>query len=205
MIFKKDRDIFSKIANEILAASESVPDSIHNILIKLAEKYPGAVYWICRKFLQEYHRLYIVDSGHIGISDRFLADIMYPGDIVIYTTPEKLKTGDIIQIIFTDENDEDVSVVHGKISTFDTDGSVEVEDITSGEKYKIGKWNVLGKLVKVIPFGSPEWNEIFSNCGDNEKWLKETIEEIIKVIKKSDLRDKNKVITELESRLSKLG
>jgi hypothetical protein len=34
MIFKKERDIFSKIANEILAASESVPDSIHNILIK---------------------------------------------------------------------------------------------------------------------------------------------------------------------------
>jgi hypothetical protein len=163
------------------------------------------VYWICRKFLQEYQRFYIVDSGHIGISDRFLADIMYPGDVVIYTTPEQLKTGDVIQIIFTDEKDENVSIVHGKISTFNTYGSVEVEEITSDEKYKIGKWNILGKLVKVIPFGSPKWKEIFSNCGDNEKWFKETMEEMIKMIKKSDLKDKNKVIKELESRLSELG
>jgi len=152
MIFKKDKDIFSKITNEILAASESVSDSIFNILIKLAEKYPGAVYWICKKFLQEYQRFYIVDSGYIGISDRFLTDIMYPGDIVVYTAPEKLKTGDLIQIIFTDEKNVNVSIVHGKISTFNTDGSVEVEDITSGEKYKIGKWNILGKVIKIILF-----------------------------------------------------
>lgn len=204
MIFKKDKDIFSKIADQILAASESITDSILNTLIKLAERYPGAVYWICRKFLQEYQRFYITDSGYIGISDRFLPNIMYPGDIVVYSTPEKLKTGDIIQIIFTDEKDEKVSIVHGKISSFNTDGSVEVEDLTSGEKYIVGKWNILGKLIRTISFGTPEWKEIFFNCGDNEKWLKETIEEIVKEIKKSDLKDKNKIIKELEDRLSKL-
>ena len=107
MIFKKDKNVFSKRTSEILAASESVFDSILNVLIKLAEKYPGAVYWICRKFSQEYHKIYIADSGHIGISERFLPGIMYPGDVVIYATPKKLKTGDVIQIIFTDEKKPD--------------------------------------------------------------------------------------------------
>ena len=75
---------------------------------------------------------------------------MYPGDIVVCLTPEKLKTGDIIQIIFTDEKDEKLNIVHGKISSFNTDGSVEVEDLTSGEKYIVGKWNILGKLIRTV-------------------------------------------------------
>ena len=81
---------------------------------------------------------------------------------------------------------------------------IKVEDITTGEEYPIGKWDILGKLVKVIRFDSVEWKEMFPHCGDNRKWLKETIKDHIEIIKNSDLKDKDEIVKELENRLSKI-
>ena len=162
------------------------------------------MYWVCKKFLQEYQRFLIVDSGYIGISDRWLKDIMYPGDLLVFSLPEKTKTGDIIQIIFTDDKEEKVNITHGKVSSFNANGEISVEDIPSGEEYTLEKWNFLGKLVKVISFDSKEWKEIFPHLGVGTKWLEEVLQEIINELKESDLKEKDKIIKELENRLSNL-
>ncbi|RLI72836.1 hypothetical protein DRO97_08510 [Archaeoglobales archaeon] len=52
MIFKK-RDPFQKIADEILAASQDVTESIYVILSKIFAEYPGTVYWVCKKLIQD--------------------------------------------------------------------------------------------------------------------------------------------------------
>jgi hypothetical protein len=195
---------YEKIAQEILDRPESVPSAIHNLLLKLAETHPGAVYWIVRKFYQEYLRLYVSDTGYIGIADRYEPGVMFPGDIALYMLPESLKSGDVVQVTFTDKNDVSVYVVHGRVSDFNQDGSVKVEDIRTGEEYSVVEWNILGRLIKTVSFGSDEWEELFSVSSVPKDWIATSIEENIDSIRRSEIPEKEAVLSELKNRLAQL-
>lgn len=197
-------EAYDTIARDILGRPESVPSAIHNILLKLAETHPGAVYWITRKFSQEYLKLYVADMGYIGIADRYVPGILYPGDIAFYVLSENLSEGDIVQVIFTDKDEMRVFVVHGKVSSLQEDGSVEVEDIKSGEAYTVVPWNLLGKVARVVPFRSEEWNDLFPQTGVPEDWITTALEETIRNVQDSGMPDAEAVVNELKSRLREL-
>ncbi len=195
---------YDAIAREILDRPESVPSAIHNVLLRLAETHPGAVYWIVRKFFQEYLKLYVSDTGYIGMVDRYVPGVAYPGDMAFYTLPENLEEGDGVQVIFTEKGEMRVYIVHGTVQAFNDNGSIEVEDIRSGEVYTVVPWNLLGKLVKVVPFRSDEWNEIFPETSVPQDWVATVIEESIKNVGDSELEDADAVVDELKRRLSTL-
>jgi hypothetical protein len=197
-------EAYERLAREVLERPESIPSAIHNLLLKLAETHPGAVYWIVRKFYQEYLRLYVSDTGYIGIADRYEPDLMYPGDIVLYMVPESPQPGDVVQISFTDKDEVSVYVIHGRVIGCNEDRSIQVADTSTGEEYRIVDWNILGKLVKVIPFGSDEWQELFPVSGVPNEWLATSVEENIGSLQESDIPGKDEAIAELKSRLKNL-
>ncbi|WP_292519792.1 hypothetical protein [Methanoculleus sp.] len=197
-------EAYDRLAREVLNRPESIPSAIHNLLLKLAETHPGAVYWIVRKFYQEYLRLYVSDTGYIGIADRYEPDLMYPGDIVLYMVPESPQPGDVVQISFTDKNEVSVYVIHGRIMKCNEDRSFQVADTSTGEDYKVVDWNILGKLVQVIPFGTDEWQELFGASGVPKEWIATSVEENINSIQKTDVPGKDEAIAELKSRLANL-
>ena len=197
-------EAYERLAREVLDRPESIPSAIHNLLLKLAETHPGAVYWIIRKFYQEYLRLYVSDTGYIGIADRYEPDLMYPGDIVLYMVPESPQPGDVVQISFTDKDEVSVYVIHGRVIQCNDDRSIQVADTSTGEDYKVVDWNILGKLVKVIPFGSAEWQELFPASSIPNEWLTTSIEENIRSVQDSDVAGKDKAIAELKRRLEVL-
>lgn len=197
-------EAYENLAREILNRPESIPSAIHNLLLKLAETHPGAVYWIVRKFYQEYLRLYVSDTGYIGIADRYEPDLMHPGDIVLYMVPESPKEGDVVQISFTDKDEVSVYVIHARVIGCNEDRTIQVADTSTGEEYKVVDWNILGKLVKVIPFGTDEWQELFTASGVPKDWLATSIEENIGSLQESDVPGRDDAIADLKSRLAKL-
>ena len=197
-------EAYERLAREVLDRPESIPSAIHNLLLKLSETHPGAVYWIIRKFYQEYLRLYVADTGYIGVVDRYEPDLMYPGDIALYMVPESPQEGDVVQITFTDKSEVSIYVIHGRVVRCNEDRSIEIEDTSTGERYQVVEWNILGKLVKVIPFGSEEWEELFSASSVPREWVTTSVEENIRSIQESDIPGKDAVIAELKSRLAKM-
>jgi hypothetical protein len=197
-------EAYEKLAREVLNRPESIPSAIHNLLLKLAETHPGAVYWIVRKFYQEYLRLYVSDTGYIGIVDRYEPDLMYPGDIALYMVPESPQEGDVVQISFTDKDEVSVYVIHARVVRCNEDRSIQVADTSTGEEYKVVDWNILGKLVKVIPFGSDEWQELFSASGVPKDWVATSVEENIRTVQESEVPGKDEALAELKRRLEQL-
>ncbi len=197
-------EAYENLARQVLERPESIPSAIHNLLLKLSETHPGAVYWIVRKFYQEYLRLYVSDTGYIGIADRYEPDLMYPGDIILYMVPESPQPGDVVQISFTDKGEVSVYVIHGRVIRCNDDRSVQVADTSTGEEYRVVDWNILGKLVRVIPLGSSDWQELFAASGVPKEWVATSVEENIRSIQDSDVAGKDEAITELKRRLKGL-
>ncbi|KDE56401.1 hypothetical protein [Methanoculleus sp. MH98A] len=197
-------EAYENLARQVLDRPESIPSAIHNLLLKLAETHPGAVYWIVRKFYQEYLRLYVSDTGYIGIADRYEPKLMYPGDIVLYVVPESPQPDDIVQVTFTDKDEVSVYVIHARVMRCNDDRSIQVADTGTGEEYRVVDWNILGKLVRVIPFGSNEWQELFAASGVPKEWVVTSVEENIRSVQESEVSGKDKAIAELKRRLDDL-
>ncbi|ABN56736.1 MAG: hypothetical protein KO254_05135 [Methanoculleus marisnigri] len=197
-------EAYENLARQVLDRPESIPSAIHNLLLKLAETHPGAVYWIVRKFYQEYLRLYVSDTGYIGIADRYEPDLMYPGDIALYVVPESPQPDDVVQVTFTDKDEVSVYVIHARVIRCNDDRSVQVADTGTGEEYRVVDWNILGKLVRVIPFGSNEWQELFAASGVPKEWVATSVEENIRSVQESEVSGKDEAIAELKRRLGDL-
>ena len=58
--------------------------------------------------------------------------------------------------------------------------------------------------MKVIPFGSDEWQELFPVSGVPNEWLATSVEENIGSLQESDIPGKDEAIAELKSRLKNL-
>jgi hypothetical protein len=201
MLTKKDR--IAAIADEILSVEKNPGATLAEILKRMSASERSQVYWTCKKFLQEEYGLLIADSGHVGISDRYIPNLMFPGDIIVYAVVDMLKTGDFIQILqMTDV--KDISVEHAVVTKVSIiDGAVTVEDPLSGSTYTVGKQNVIGKVVKVVTAFSEEWQNTFYEFKDR-KWLTKTLKKSLELHKAARYSNQRQIVGELERRISKL-
>jgi hypothetical protein len=201
MLTKKDR--IAAIADEILSVEKNPGATLAEILKRMSASERSQVYWTCKKFLQEEYGLLIADSGHVGISDRYIPNLMFPGDIIVYAVVDMLKTGDFIQILqMTDV--KDISVEHAVVTKVSIiDGAVTVEDPLSGSTYTVGKQNVIGKVVKVVTAFSEEWQNTFYEFKDR-KWLTKTLKKSLELHKAARYSNQRQIVGEIERRISKL-
>ncbi|HEV8387595.1 MAG TPA: hypothetical protein VGQ03_08235 [Nitrososphaera sp.] len=201
LLTKKDR--IAAIADEILSVEKNASSTLAELLKRMSASEKSQVYWTCKKFLQEEYGLLIADSGHVGISDRYIPNLMYPGDIIVYAVVDMLKTGDYIQILqMTDV--KDLSVEHAVVRKVSiVDGAVTVEDTLSGSTFTVGKHSVIGKVVKVITAFSEEWENIFFEFKDR-KWLTKTLKKSLELHKAARYSNQRQIVGEIERRLSKL-
>ena len=201
MLTKKDR--IAAIADEILSVEKNPGATLAEILKRMSASERSQVYWTCKKFLQEEYGLLIADSGHVGISDRYIPNLMFPGDIIVYAVVDMLKTGDFIQILqMTDV--KDISVEHAVVTKVSIiDGAVTVEDPLSGSAYTVGKQNVIGKVVKVVTAFSEDWQNVFYEFKDR-KWLTKTLKKSLELHKAARYSNQRQIVSEIERRISKL-
>jgi len=202
LLTKKDK--IAAIADEITALdSKNVGNVLMDVLKRVAASDRSHVYWTCKKYLQDDYGLLIADSGHVGISDRYIPNLMYPGDIVVYAVVDMLKTGDYIQALqMTDV--KDLAVEHVKVTKISiVDGAVSVEDPLSGSSYTVAKHNILGKVVKVVTAFSQEWENIFYEFKDR-KWLLKTLKKNLDLYKNTGYSNQRQIVSEIEKRMSKL-
>lgn len=201
MITKKDK--IAAVADEIISLDKNVGNTLIEVLKRIAASDRSHVYLTCKKYLQDDYGLLIADSGHVGISDRYIPNVMYPGDIVVYTVVDMLRTGDYIQVLqLTDV--KDLAIEHVKVTKVSIiDGAVNVEDPLSGTIYSVAKRNVIGKVVKVITAFSQEWENIFYEFKDR-KWLLKTLKKTLDLYKNTGYSNQRQIVSEIERRLSKM-
>jgi hypothetical protein len=199
IITKKDK--IAAVADEILSLDKNATATLAEVLKRLAASDRSHVYWACKKYLQDDYGLLIADSGHVGISDRYIPNLMYPGDIVVYAVVDMLKTGDYIQVLqLTDV--KDLSVEHVRVTKVSiVDGAVSVEDPLSGAAYSVAKHNIIGKVVKVTTAFSQEWENTFYEFKDR-KWLLKTLKRNLELYKNTS--NQRQIVGEIERRMSKL-
>jgi len=132
----------------------------------------------CKKYLQDDYGLLIADLGHVGISDRYIPNVMYP---------------DYIQVLQLTDIKE-LAVEHVKVTKVSIiDGAVSVEDPLSG----------FGKVVKVITAFSQEWEHIFYEFKDR-RWLLKTLKKNLYLYKNTGYSNQRQIVSEIERRLSKV-
>lgn len=198
-ITKKDK--IAAVADEILSLDKNVGSTLVEVLKRVAASDRSHVYWTCKKYLQDDYGLLIADSGHVGISDRYIPNLMYPGDIIVYAVVDMLRTGDYIQVLqMTDV--KDLTIEHAKVTKVSiVDGAVSVEDPLSGSAYSVAKHNVIGKVVKVVTAFSQEWENVFYEFKDR-KWLLKTLKKNLDLYKNTGYQ--RQIVGEIERRMTKL-
>lgn len=201
ILTKKDK--IAAIADEITSIDKNVESTLVEVLKRVAASDKSHVYWTCKKYLQDDYGLLIADSGHVGISDRYIPNLMFPGDIIVYAVVDMLKSGDYIQALqMTDV--KDLAVEHVKVTKVSiVDGAVSVEDPLSGSIYTMPKHNVIGKVVKVITAFSQEWENTFYEFKDR-KWLQKTLKKNLDLYKNAGYSNQRQIVGEIERRLGKL-
>ena len=81
IITKKDK--IAAVADETISLDKNVGSTLIEVLKRIAASDRSHVYLGCKKYLQDDYGLLIADSGHVGISDRYIPNVMYPGDIIV--------------------------------------------------------------------------------------------------------------------------
>lgn len=219
MMIKKDNgeksirarfENYPKIVKEIINSSDNLEFSILNVLHLLSKENPDEVYRACKIFLNALGDYYIVNSGHLGLCDMWLKDTAFPGDIIIYSVPSRLKKDDLIQYLAVNSENNKTIVVHAKIIALLENNLVKVKDIFTQEEKTIPQLHIIGKVVKIIPFGSNEWKELYPKIGyeNNDAHIKQVIDAYVESIRdpknkyysKMSKEEKEKLLEELHLR-----
>jgi hypothetical protein len=199
IVTKKDK--IAALADEILSLDKNVGNTLAEVLKRVAASDRSHVYWTCKKYLQDDYGLLIADSGHVGISDRYIPNLMYPGDIIVYAVVDMLRTGDYIQVLQATDT-KDLSIEHARVTKVSiVDGAVGVEDPLSGSAYSVAKRGIIGKVVKVITAFSQEWENVFYEFKDR-KWLLKTLKKNLDLYKNTG--SQRQIVGEIERRMTKL-
>ena len=200
-------DEYAVLADEIRSLGEGVTDSALKVLLALEKSNPGSAYIAAKKFIDQ-KGLGLCDFGNFGLLGSFLpghgnAFIASPGDIVVYAQVDRAKTGDILLVYYLDKKGL-ARPYHVRAVNFDMKGGIEVSDLGTAEVRWTSRERVLGKLVKVICFGDPDWHHLIGQIVDR-KFLERRLKEHLKWIEENDFADKSDRLAELKRRLSILA
>jgi hypothetical protein len=150
-------------------------------------------------------RLWAPDSGlgpHGDIRPLH-PELDVPGDIIVYTVVDMLRTGDYIQVLHLTDV-KNFALEHVKVTKVSIiDGAMNVEDALSGSTYSVAKHNVIGKVVKVITAFSQEWENVFYEFKDR-KWLLKTLKKNLDLYKNTGYSNQRQIVGEIARRMSKL-
>ena len=170
------------------------------IIVELQKTHAPHCYMTCKKWLEMYG-FHLTDLGHVGISDKFYFDKITPCDIVVYGTSQKVKTDDIILYAHF-LNEHNLSFIHLKMKRMSADGTVDAESDIQ-KHLTVPRNNIIGKVLRVIPFNDPEWHEIVMEMV-NIPWLEDKLHKAIKHYSNPKHSDMEKV-NEINRRLQILG
>ncbi len=197
-------DEYAAIADEIRSLDKEVADSILKVLLELTKSNPGSVYVASKKYIEQ-KGLYLSDYGCFGILDRFLPGatgscVACPGDIVLYAQAYKVRTDDVILLFYVDRKGF-IRTYHARVLNFDPRGGIEVKDLGDSETYWVSQGRILGKLVRVISFGDPEWHDLIGQIVDREL-LRKRLSESLKWIEQNEVPEKSERLAEMKRRLT---
>lgn len=194
---RKD-DVYVEIANQIRKISPNVAESLKSVLYELSKTDQWHTYLAAKKFI-ETSGFVLADSGYVGIGYDFVFDKIMPCDIVIYGTTETVKSGDIVLYFHVVEHGFKLN--HYKIQRVYRDGRIDIED-EKKTQYTVPLGLILGKVLKVISFGEPDWHEMIMEM-INEPRLIVILNRSKDFYSKPDRLDKRK-LDELDRRIKVL-
>jgi hypothetical protein len=76
----------------------------------------------------------ILDYGFFSVAEAFVDSRIAPGDVVMYATPERLQSNDVVLVCWPDK-DAGLRIVHMTAASFSAGGAVEVRDLVSGRTF----------------------------------------------------------------------
>lgn len=195
----KKKEKIEVLTKEILNMDKEDPSfSVFEILSEIGIKDSYSAYISTMKYQE--------DCGFINgfwiVSTRsYVKGLFYPGDIIFYSFPFKIRTDDTVLVAFRTKKKNVYYAIHCKVRHFLKDGAFEVEIINTMDKYIISSWYIIGKVIRVVPFMSLEWKTIFYP----ELQGTEFTEELSKAYKelKEELKEIEdpQIIGEIQSRL----
>ncbi|HDM36005.1 MAG TPA: hypothetical protein ENG09_01940 [Candidatus Syntrophoarchaeum butanivorans] len=173
-------------------------------LVRYEDRDPEVLYCALRKYIAARYP-YPDDMGYIGIADENYPPLYYAGDILIHVGRFEPEVGDIMH--FRQYGPDGMYLVHGKVTSVDKVGYVNVIGPTGGEGL-VHLEMMLGVLVEVIPFMEGMWDRLFTGLmrGDY-KSLRMMLEHTIERYRRSeDIPEerKNQIIPELKKRVKAL-
>jgi hypothetical protein len=168
------------------------------VLFELSKTDKWHTYLAAKKFV-EVSGFLIADSGYVGIGYRFVFDKIAPCDIVVYGTTESVKSGDIV--LYFQVIEHGFMLEHFKIQRVYRDGRIDMEDERK-KQFTVPLGRIIGKVLKVIPFGEPDWHEMIMEML-NEQRLMANLKDAVKYYSKPERYNKTK-LDELERRMKVL-
>jgi hypothetical protein len=199
----------AQIANEIQQLSPNVHVSLHEVITALAKSNPGVAYLVCKKYVSE-KGLKVADLGFVGVTEGFAPGdeggyLFAPYDILLFLSPRKLKTGDLVLRHLVDPKKGSASeLTYLRVVSFSAQGGVEVETLLGEKKrFTVSELTILGKLGRVIPFDTPEWHELIGQIYTKEECIS-GLNRDVEYFSALSLPDKEKVLTELRRRVAVL-
>lgn len=203
----KPGDQYAVVADEIRALGDDVTESLTKVMLELSKSKPGNVYIAAKKYVDQ-KGLSLCDFGSVGILGSFLLGrggvyLGRPGDVVFYVMSDKARTDDILLLHYIDKKGY-ARLYHARASNFNLKGGVEVQELGDSRTYWISQRKILGKVVEVVEFGSPEWHDLIGQMVDRE-FLSKQLRGHLKWIEENSFDDKLERLAELRRRMSSLA
>jgi hypothetical protein len=101
----------------------------------------------------------ILDYGFFSVAEVFVDSRIAPGDVVMYGTPERLQSNDIVLVCWPDK-DAGLRIAHMTAASFGAGGTVEVKDLVSGKMFQTTTPYILGRVVYTMKFDTPDWRDV---------------------------------------------
>ena len=159
--------VYTEIAKQIREISPDVVESLKRVFLELSKTDRWHTYLAAKKFVETSGFL-IADSGYVGIGYQFVFDRIAPCDIVLYGTTESVKSGDIV--LFFQVIEHGFKLNHYKIQRVYRDGRIDIEDEYK-KQFTVPLACIIGKVLKVIPFGEPDWHEMIMEMINEQRLM----------------------------------
>ncbi|MGP8057774.1 MAG: zinc ribbon domain-containing protein [Nitrososphaerales archaeon] len=192
---------FSVIADEIRSTPPNILATFAEVMNLLSQTNKMEIYLAIKKQIERTNL--ILDYGFFSVAETFVGSRIAPGDIVMYSTPVRLQSNDVVLTCWPDK-ELGMRILHMVASSFGPEGVVEVRD-SSGKKFQTTLWYILGRVVYTIEFDTPAWREMVGQLMP-DTMLTQRLQKLRELYEKNtNVDEREKKILELERRLTILS